>query len=116
MQPASKLPELLECLVELAASGVELSRRLPVALDAGGHDPEAEGERYKSLLGTVVEVALETPAGRVGRLDDAGPGSGQLLDLCAQGRREALVLECQRRSGGHGSHELALVVAGGVVD
>jgi hypothetical protein len=54
---------------------------------------ECEPERQQSLLGAVVEVALESPTLLVARGDDACPRCAELDELRAQLGLQALVLE-----------------------
>ena len=79
MDPASELAQLLEPGVELGSGERELARRRGAGLEARLEQAQAERERHESLLGPVVEVALDAPARGVRRLDDPHPRRGQLL-------------------------------------
>ena len=59
-------------------------------------EPEVEGERDQTLLGAVVEVALDAPSLGVARLDDAGARRAKLLDAGAELGVEPLVLHPER--------------------
>ena len=58
---------------------------------------QLERERDELLLGAVVEVALDAPAGLVGGLDDPQARHAQLLHARAQVGLQALVVDGQRR-------------------
>ena len=60
-------------------------------------DLEPHRERDKALLGAIVEVALDAPPLRIGRLHDAHPRGTHLLELGAHLGGQPLVLE--RESG-----------------
>ena len=78
--------------------------------------PQVEREADELLLGAVVQVALDPPAGVVGGLDDPQPRHPQLLDAGAQLGLQALVVDRQRGGRGGGGDELGRGVELGVVD
>ena len=80
MDPAGELTQLLERERELLARADE-----QLMGGVAGHSQAATGrgaataKRDEALLGAVVQVALETPALGVARLDDPRPRAGELL-------------------------------------
>ena len=78
--------------------------------------PQVQGERDELLLGTVVQVALDPPAGVVGGLDDPQPRDPQLLHPGAQLGLQALVVDRQRGGARRRGDELGRGVELGVVD
>src|SRR5581483_9824725 len=69
-----------ERLAQLVGEDVEQPGRLPGrALQLRTHEPQPERERDEALLRAVVEVPLEAAALCVARLDDAPPGSRELV-------------------------------------
>ena len=74
---------------------------------AGDVEPDREGR--EPLLGAVVEVTLDAPPLRVGRLHDPGPRRHHLLELGADLRREPLVRERESRDGSHGLDQRRVV-------
>ena len=110
MEAARELAQLLERLGELGARGGEDLGRL---VDVGGQprlgEAERERERREALLGSVVQVALEAPAGGVGRGDDPRARGPDLLFLALalgdvgageqHARRPPLVEDRRRRPG-----------------
>jgi len=69
-----QIAELSERRLHLITRRCKHGRRVVVAAGARRGTSEAQlvQQRQKSLLCTVVEVALETPTGLVARLDDSG--------------------------------------------
>ena len=65
-----------------------------------GH-AQVQGEGDETLLGAVVEVALESPPLGVGGVHDPRPRVSGLLELSAQLGEEPLVVE--RETGGAGN-------------
>ena len=116
MDAARQLAQLGERGGELVGDRVDgLGGRL-VAVELGLQQPQVQRQRDELLLGAVVEVALDPPAGVVGGLDDAHARDPQLLHAGAQVGLQPLVVDRQRGAGGGGVDELGPGVELGVVD
>ena len=73
---------------ELGRSARELAARpRRISFDQGVQEPQAQGERHEPLLGSIVEVALQTPPLDVARLDDPRPRGGEALVGVGVGQR-----------------------------
>jgi hypothetical protein len=97
IEPVCQLSKLSEQLAHLLLRAPEL-RITPPALGDGETDRKRQS--HEPLLRTVVQIALEPPAFLVAGLDDASSRGPQLLELRAQLRLEALVVE-RKASRGH---------------
>ncbi len=95
---------------------VDQRRDLGLVGNPAVQQAQLERERNELLLGTVVQVALDPPARRVGRLHDPQSRDAQLLQPRAQVGLQALVVDRQRRCRRSRLHELAGGVQRGVVD
>ena len=115
MDAARELAQLRERDRELLADLVDGARQAGVAQPRLEH-PQVQGERDELLLGAVVEVALDPPAGVVGGLDDPQPRDPQLLHPRAQLGLQALVVDRQRGGARGRGDELGRGVELGVVD
>ena len=115
MDAARKLAQLAERGIQAHGEPVDQRPGLGVA-DRRAQHAQLEGEREQLLLGAVVEVALDAPAGVVGGLDDAQPRDAQILHACAQVRLQPLVVDRQRRRRGGSEDELGARVERRVVD
>ena len=78
MDPACEVAQLSERLAELAPGLVDRALRLGVVLEALLEEPELEREGDETLLGAVVEVALEPAPLGVARLDHLGTRGAEL--------------------------------------
>jgi len=68
MDTARQLAQLRERVPELVARRVEQpGGRRRVGVDLGAGEPELQRQRDEALLGAVVQVALDSPPGRVAR-------------------------------------------------
>ena len=76
---------------------------------------QLEGERDETLLGTVVEIALDAPPLGVGRLDQPRPGRPDVVELGADLGLETLVDEAQARRRAGRLHQVGILVQGRVV-
>ena len=89
MDAARELAQLLEALGELLAGLVQdLRGGRRVVRDARPREAHLERDGDEPLLGAVVEVALEAPAGGVAGLDDARARGGQLVARVGARERE----------------------------
>ncbi len=104
-----EVAQLRERRLHLLAGRGEQRPRAGVAVGLRGGTGQAQlvGERQEPLLRTVVEVALDAPAGRVARLDDPGTRGAQVLELGEHLGSEPLVVDRQPR----GRADLALELA-----
>ena len=79
-------------------------------------EAERHRDRDEPLLRAVVQVALDPPPLRLGRLDEARARSLQLGEPRAQLRLQARVLERQRGRGADRLHELLVLAQRGIMD
>jgi hypothetical protein len=76
---ARELAQLLDRPVQLVGDPADLPLQLGQLRGHGGlGQAQLEAERDQSLLGAVVQVALDPAPGVVGGGDDPGPGRGEL--------------------------------------
>src|SRR5215207_7734901 len=94
---ARELAQLLECRVELRARALEQPvGRDRVLVQLRARKPVVQSHGDETLLGAVVQVALEPAALLEADLEHALPRAAELVDLRAQRRVEAFVLERER--------------------
>ena len=92
MDAARQLAQLLDReLGLLAGLGDQLGRARRIALELRLGEPEREGHGDETLLGAVVEIALDPPALGVGGVDDALPRVAQVVHALAQRARTPVI-------------------------
>ena len=99
VEAAGKPPQLLECLANLCLGflqGGDIS--IGVILELG--EPQRERQGDQTLLGAVVQVALQPPPFGVPPFDDADARSAQVRELGADLRLQPLVVEGDACRGG----------------
>ena len=115
--PAGQLAELLDRRLEVGRQGGQGVPHRRVARLRGGPDsPELHRQRDESLLGAVVEVALDPPALVVGGADDAGTRGAQLRELALHLAGELAVVGLEANGRGHRRDETRVVEQARVVD
>src|SRR6187200_3705234 len=117
MDPPRELAQLLERASELVAGGVEQpAGRHRIDLELAPREPELQRQRHQPLLGAVVEVALEASALEHRDLHEPRPRAAEVLEARVELGLEALVVERERRRGGGGADQPALLAERRVVD
>jgi hypothetical protein len=77
------------------AGGEDLGCAARVGIQPHLRQPEHDGHCDQTLLGTVMQVALQPAARRIAGVDDAGSRVAQLFQLGPQLGLEPFVLQCQ---------------------
>jgi hypothetical protein len=116
VDPARELPQLLDGCRNVCARGVEELDSPGSRVEARGHQLQRDRERDQTLLGAVVEVALEPAPFGVTRLDDARTRGAELFEPGTKVRLQTLVLERDPGRGGDRADQLRLVAERTVVD
>ena len=117
MQATGELAELFERLLQVLADAVEhrLGRERVVVQRLLGH-PQVQGEGDEALLCAVVEVPFESPALGDACVDDPRARVPHLVELGAQLRKEALVLEREPGGARDGVEQCRVLAQRRVVD
>ena len=92
------------------------SRPRSAATALAGDDPKPQRQRDESLLGAIVQIALDPFAFRVGRLDDPRAGRLHVVELGLHRRSQTAVLERETCRRSDRTHQARIGIQAGVVD
>src|SRR3954454_1963739 len=116
MEAARDGAKLLERDSNLVSRLIETRARVLIAGDLLLEQAELERERDQPLLGTVVQVALQSLPLPLSRLDHASARSLQLLQMRLLFGLQACILERNASCRRYRAQQLGLVVEGRIVD
>src|SRR3954467_12337474 len=116
MEAARDGAKLVERDSDLVSRLIETRARVLIAGDLLLEQAELERERDQPLLGTVVQVALQSLPLPLSCLDHASAGSLQLLQMRLLFGLQACVLERNASCRRYRAEELRLVVEDRIVD